>query len=326
MIKKPSIWIVVAFFLTIPVLVFLYLSYGKIYSPGPLQEKKILVIPQGLSTKGIGYLLKEEGVIDVPFLFRFVSHLRHRPLQAGEYIFYPWTSLWDVIRLLNKGDVVIHKITIPEGLTSFEVVKIIENARALEGDIYEIPLEGTLLPNTYHYQYGTTRQELIARMRRAMDETLLSLWQNREENLPISTPEEALTLASIVEKEAQKASERRRIAGVFINRLRKGMLLQADPTVIFSLTKGRIDLDRSLSRQDLKKEHPYNTYTTIGLPPSPICNPGRASIEAVLHPHLTKDLFFVADGTGGHIFSVTYRNHAVHHEKWRKIKKKKHKI
>ncbi len=325
MIRKLSFWIIAAFLGGLFLFILGYLSYGKVFSPGPLSEKKTVIIPQGTSTKNIGVLLEEKGVIDTPFLFRIVSYMRHRPLQAGEYAFYPWISLWDAIRLLNKGDVVIHRITIPEGLTSLEVVKRLNGAEALQGELYEIPPEGSLLPSTYYYVYDTTRQELIARMRRGMEETLLLLWDHREENLPILTPQEALILASIVEKEAQKASERRRIAGVFVNRLRKGMPLQADPTVIFALTKGRKELDHSLSKKDLKKDHPYNTYTNLGLPPSPICNPGRATIEAVLHPLGTKEFFFVADGSGGHIFSTTYKNHAVHHQKWRQIKKKKKK-
>lgn len=298
-----------------------FLGYHKVFAPGPLKLSKTLVIPHGMSTSKIASTLAEQGVIDSPHLFHVICRLKHTPLKAGEYVFYPWISLWNTLKTLNEGQVVMHKFRVPEGRTSFQIVEQLNKTEPLSGIIIEIPPEGTLLPNTYFFRWGESRQDLLNRMGKAMEETLKTLWAERDPDIPLNTPFEALILASIVEKEAVRSNERSRIAGVFFNRLKKGMLLQSDPTVIYGLTKGRQSFLRNLSKKDLKKETSHNTYTLMGLPPTPICNPGRAAIWSVLHPLKTEELFFVATGEGGHHFSKYYKDHAHHHIAWRRIRK-----
>lgn len=296
-------------------------TYQKIFAPGSLKAPTTLVIPKGTRTSHIAQILKQTHVIDSPFLFYLLSKLKLCPLKAGEYTFYPWISAWEVLKILNEGRVVIHKFRVPEGLSSFEIVTRLNATVPLSGYILEVPPEGSLLPNTYFFQYGEDRRTLLNRMEKAMQETLKTLWEGREANLPLKFPEEAVILASIVEKETGLGKERMRIAAVFLNRLKKGMPLQADPTVIYGLTQGRKDLNRTLVRPDLRQETAHNTYIILGLPPTPICNPGRAALHAVLHPHITEEIFFVSDGLGGHHFSSTYEKHARHHNDLRKLRK-----
>lgn len=221
--------------------------------------------------------------------------------------------------MLVDGRTVVHRVTVPEGLTSVEIVAIVAASEVLEGAVPPPPVQGALLPETYHVARGDERAAVIGRMAEAMNEALARLWPTRAPDLPLASPAEAVILASIVEKETGIAAERAKVAGVFYNRLALGMPLQSDPTVVFALTDGKMPLGRALTRDDLAIDDPYNTYKVNGLPPGPIANPGLASLEAVLKPEATDALYFVADGTGGHAFARTLDEHNRNVAKWRKL-------
>lgn len=291
--------------------------------PGPLPAETIVNIPTGSGLDAIALMLEQEGVIEDQRIFRVGVRLlgQARSLKAGEYAFPSQVSMRGAADILAQGVTVVRRITIAEGLTSAEAVALIQAADGLEGSIEELPPEGSLLPETYHYRRGDSRQAVVERMRAAREKLLTELWASRAEKLPIKTPEEALVLASIVEKETGVAEERGLVAGVFVNRLRKGMRLQSDPTVTYGITLGQRPLGRNLTRKDLKKPSAYNTYVIKGLPPGPIANVGRAALEAVLNPVKTKYLYFVADGTGGHAFAKTLKEHNRNVAKWRKIQR-----
>ncbi len=291
--------------------------------PGPAAEDHVVVLPRGAGLDEITRRLANAGVIERPRLFRLRVRLAGdaRGLQAGEFLFTAGISAEGVMNHLLSGRPLVRRLTVPEGMTSREVVALIDAAVGLDGFIVGLPDEGALLPETYHYAFGDYRYEMVRRMTDAMSETLAALWSARQDGLPFETPEEALILASMVERETALAAERRHVAGVFVNRLRRGMRLQSDPTVIYGLTGGKADLGRSLSRADLKADSPYNTYRIGGLPPGPIANPGRSSIAAVLDPEDTRDLYFVADGLGGHVFASGLAEHNRNDAKWRKLKK-----
>jgi len=286
---------------------------GRAYNaPGPLTEAKIVVIPKGAGTREVGTLLAANGVIENGYLFAIGTHVTGRAagLKAGEYEFAAGISAAGAADLLDSGKVYRHKLTIPEGLSSAQIVALIDAAPALDGTIEAEPPEGTLLPDTYFYVMGNTRRELLTRMHRAMEKALTEAWAKRAPNLPLASPAEAVTLASIVEKETAKPAERPRVAGVFIERLKLGMKLQADPTVIYVMTKGgAVPMPHPLGHEDLSIESPYNTYVDKGLPPTPIDNPGLASLKAALQPDDRGELYFVADGTGGHAFAKTLEEH-----------------
>jgi UPF0755 protein len=300
-----------------------YFVIDRFERPGPLAADTVISIPQGSGVEAIARQLYEAGAIEDPLVFRLGVRLLRvgRELRAGEYLFPMALSNRDAIDLLRGGQTVVWRLTLAEGLTSHEVVALLEQTEALEGPVDTVPPEGSLLPETYHYARGDGRSELVARMGRARDKLLSELWPGRAPNLPVATPAEAVVLASIVEKETGVAGERPQVASVFVNRLRKGMRLQSDPTVVYGLTGGRGPLGRALTRKDLQAPSPYNTYLNSGLPPGPIANPGRAALEAVLNPAQTAFLYFVADGSGGHAFAKTLAEHNRNVAKWRKLQK-----
>lgn len=289
--------------------------------PGPLTAGRNVVIAKGSVLPEIADQLAEAGVVVHPLLFRLAADVSDtgQPLQAGEYAFAAGTTVSQALELLRSGRTVVRKLTIPEGLTNAQVVRRLQEAMGLEGDVGPLPEEGGLYPATYPYTWGDSRAAMMAKMTQAMQLTLGKLWAKRAANLPLNSPRDAVTLASIVEKETALAAERPRIAGVFVNRLRAGMRLQSDPTVIYAMAGGQGPLGRPLTRTDLLAEHPYNTYRNAGLPPGPIANPGRAALAAVLQPAATDDLFFVADGSGGHAFARTYEEHRLNVARWRAL-------
>ncbi|MGE3624199.1 MAG: endolytic transglycosylase MltG [Bdellovibrionales bacterium] len=288
--------------------------------PGPLQDTKTVVVQHGSSVYDIAALLDSKGVTYNPVIFRLASKIFAKDsLKAGEYQFAPRASILGVVRQLQEGRSVVRLVTVPEGLTSAEIVGLL-NDIPLSGVVDASVAEGSLLPESYRYIYGDSRNGMIARMQKAMRDTLENLWAKRDPNVPIKTPAEALIMASIIEKETSKPEERARVAGVFYNRLKNSMRLQSDPTVIYGLTQGKGPLERGLARNDLTTVTPYNTYTNDGLPPGPICNPGRASIEAALHPETHDFLYFVADGTGGHVFAKELSEHNLNVVKWTKFR------
>ena len=289
----------------------LYVGKQRFEAPGPLSDDKVVNIPRGLGIRDIADLLAREGVIDQPWVFMGgVIALKARgDLKSGEYQFSKSASLADVVNTIIENKVVQHALTIPEGLTSEQIVaKLLEND-ALSGQIKEIPHEGTLLPETYKFTRGMARAQIIQRMQQAHLHLLQEIWEHRMADLPVKTPEQLVTLASIVEKETGKPDERSRVASVFVNRLKNKMRLQSDPTIIYGLTGGKGSLGRPILKSEIEQPTPYNTYVIDGLPPGPIANPGRASLDAAANPARTKDLYFVADGSGGHVFSETYDAH-----------------
>ena len=317
-------------FLSILCLSFLagFLSYG--YSSfedyrsgvGPSTEEKIVLLPRGSGLNAIVNRLDRAGVIEHPWLFQIAVRLggHDRKLKAGEYAFEAGISPKDIITKLTEGKSLLRRFTVIEGQTVAEVFRLLDNAEGLTGDLPEKPKEGTLLPETYLYSQGDTKANLIKRMQDAMTAVLERAWKDRDNDLPYASPEEALIMASIVDKETSVPEERFEVAAVFVNRLRLGMRLQSDPTIIYGLTEGQGPLDRELTRQDWKLDDPYNTYVIDALPPGPIGNPGKSSIEAVMHPADVDYLFFVADGSGGHAFAVTLDEHNDNVARWRRIK------
>ncbi|MGY4313412.1 endolytic transglycosylase MltG [Bradyrhizobium sp. JR3.5] len=289
--------------------------YGKqtLESPGPLQEDKIVNIPARAGKRDIADVLSREGVINVnPWVFigSVFALKASSDLKPGEYSFQKNASLRDVIATIVDGKVVQHAITIPEGLTSEQIVTRLTDNDIFTGSVREIPREGTLLPETYKFPRGTTRDQVIQRLQQAQKRVLAEIWERRNTDSPLKSPDQLVTLASIVEKETGRADERSRVAAVFVNRLRQRMKLQSDPTIIYGLVGGKGTLGRPIKRSEITQPSPYNTYVIDGLPPGPIANPGRASLEATANPARTRDLFFVADGTGGHAFTETYDQHA----------------
>lgn len=297
-----------------------FLVLVELNRPGPA-DAKVVVIPRGASVSAIGSHLKAEGVIRSPGMFRLASELHGgEGLRAGEYQIAAHASVMQVLRQLREGKVLFHGVTIPEGITSAAAMSILADNDVLTGPTPETPPEGSILPETYTIERGMTRAQVLAQMLAARERVLLALWEQRAPNLPLDSPEEALILASVVEKETGLPEERPLVAAAFINRLRKGMRLESDPTIIYGLTKGA-PLGRGLKRSELDQKNRYNTYRIDGLPPTPICNPGKEAIAAVLNPARSNALFFVADGTGGHAFAATYAEHAKNVERWRAIER-----
>lgn len=300
--------------------------------PGAFTEAVDITIERGANINRISEMLLYEGALDMNgyYIFPLAGRLTGQAtkLKAGEYEIPAHASIKEILNLLESGKVIQRQVTIREGLTNYEINRLLLEQKGLEkvADVDMLP-EGHYLPETYSYSKGDSNADILGRMAASMESTLDELWKTRADNLPFKTKEEALTLASIIEKETSLPEERKRIAGVFVNRLRKGMLLQTDPTVIYAITKGENKNDghgplgRHLLKKDLKIDSPYNTYLHPGLPPGPIANPGRGSIEAALHPEENDFLYFVADGSGGHAFAKTLKEHQTNVRKWHKKRK-----
>lgn len=316
MFKKLVIAVVLFAILGIGVLIWGDSVYNE---PGSYTEQKHIIIKKGSGVSSILSQLADEGVIDNALLMRFMTKLKgDGNFRFGEYLFEPGLSPAQVFEKLTEGSVVVRKITIPEGKTVYEIIEIINKSEGLSGELpKEIP-EGSILPQTYYYQWGDSYEQVIGQMQKAMKQVVDSLWEFRRMDIPITTKEEAVILASIVEKETGGADERPLVASVFINRLKKGMPLQSDPTSIYGITAGA-PLGRLPSGADMKDDNPYNTYRIPALPPGPICNPGTDSIEAVLNPPDTSYLFFVADGMGGHNFSTGLADHNRNVNEYREV-------
>jgi len=300
--------------------------YGRqvLEAPGPLLEERVVNIPQRAGKRDIADILNKEGVTDVnPWVFiASVFALKaSSELKPGEYAFQKNASLRDVIATMVDGKVVQHAVTIPEGLTSEQIVGRLSENDIFTGSVHEIPREGTLLPETYKFPRGTSRDQVIQRMQREQKRVVADIWERRSPDLPVKSPEQLVTLASIVEKETGKPDERSRVAAVFVNRLKQRIKLQSDPTIIYGLVGGKGTLGRPIKRSEITTPSPYNTYVIDGLPPGPISNPGRASLEAAANPARTRDLYFVADGSGGHAFTETYDQHQKNVAKLRTMEK-----
>ncbi len=293
---------------------------------GPLADAKQMVIPRGASIDQIADVLAKEGVIESRFVF--VNWIRvlgtHGRLRAGEYRFPKRVSAQDTMNILISGRQIQRRFTIPEGLTTYQVLERVKKVEGLDGELTETAAEGELLPDTYLFTLGETRNAVVQRMKRAMQDTLDAVWAQRADaEGPIKDKRELLILASIVEKETGEGAERALVAGVFINRLKKNMRLETDPTVIYGITEGKGALGRRLLRSDLEKPHPYNTYKIQGLPPGPIANPGKASLLATIKPAQHSYIYFVADGSGGHVFAETLDQHNKNVAKWRQFRREK---
>ena len=288
-------------------------------APGPLPEARALVVPRGGEAR-VALALADALVVARPLPFRIAAFFTRREgaLHAGEFAFPAHASLRTVLTVLRTARPVQHYLTIPEGLTAKQISSLFDRADALTGSA-ALPDEGAVLPQTYAYELGATREAVLDRARTAMDRALREAWRDRAPDLPLSSPREALILASIVERETAKPEERPHVASVFLNRLRLGMKLQSDPTVAYAASGGAGALDRPLTRADLDRDDPYNTYRIRGLPPGPICSPGLASLRAVTQPQHSDDLYFVADGSGGHVFSRTLDEHTRNVARWRSL-------
>ena len=289
----------------------LFFGKQRFEAAGPLPADRVVNIPRGSGMRDIADILSREGVVDQPWLFiGGVLVLKAREdLKAGEYEFKAHSSMRDVVATIVEGKIVAHQVSIPEGLTSEQIVARLLQDSVLAGDIKQIPREGSLLPDTYNFARGINREQMVQRMQQAQQRLLHEIWEHRAPDLLLKTPDQLVVLASLVEKETGKPEERTRVAAVFVNRLKQRMKLQSDPTIIYGLVGGKGTLGRPIMKSEIEQPTPYNTYIIDGLPPGPIANPGRASLEAAANPARTRELYFVADGTGGHAFAETYEQH-----------------
>lgn len=294
---------------------------------GPLAEEKVFIVQRGEGVNSIADRLQDEGFVSSAVLFRLGARYNQQDtgLKFGEYEIAAGSSMEGVLALLTSGVGISYQVTIPEGFSVYQVIARLNSNELLTGEVADIPKEGTLAPNTYGVSRGEDRNVVLERMADAQVKILARAWEGRAKNLPLKSAQEVLILASIIEKETGVRSEREDVSAVFINRLNKGMKLQTDPTVIYGITLGKKSLGRGLRRSELSKKTAYNTYIIPALPPGPIANPGRAAIEAAVHPSAVKSLFFVADGTGGHVFSDNLRGHNANVAKWRKIEAERRK-
>jgi UPF0755 protein len=298
-------------------------GFWRWQGPGPARQDTVVMIPAGSSLKNAASTLEKAGVIADAQSFLRLSQLlgSARPIRAGEYQIPKAASAAQILRLLQKGQILLHQVLIAEGMSSLQVYERLLAEPLLKGSI-AVPAEGSVLPETYSFTRGEERQAVLIRMQQAMARRLETLWNARQANLPLDSPAEAVILASIVEKETSKKQELAQVAGVYINRLRLGMPLQADPTVIYPITKGK-PLGRRIRQSELRAQNGYNTYVIAGLPQGPIANPSQAALSATLNPQMHDYLFFVADGTGGHIFAKTYAEHQRNVLAWRQLRREK---
>ena len=307
--------------------VLMYFANVQFNADGPHATDRTITIERGMATRQIAGLLEARGIISNEHIFTLgvLARQARSRLQAGDYAIEAHASMSDILDMLVEGRAIVYSVTFPEGWTSQQIVNRLTENEFLTGEIEEVPAEGTLLPNTYSFNRDATRQSVIDRMLTAQQAAVESIWARRAADLPIDTPEELVILASIVEKETARADERTRVAGVFINRLQQGMRLQSDPTILYGVHGGEAWMEaRPIYRSQLRDDtNPYNTYAIPALPPGPIANPGRASLEAVANPSRTNDLFFVADGTGGHAFAETYDEHNRNVARWREIERQR---
>ncbi len=304
----------------------LYFGKQSFDEAGPLVKERTILVSRGTGLGTIAGILEQQNVISNKYIFEYgvTLYKKDGALKAGEYLFRPGLSMREVMNILTSGKSILHSLTIPEGYTTYQAMKVIEAHKILVGDMPAMPAEGALLPETYKFSRGTSRAEIVKRMVAERNRAVDEIWKRRVSDLPLANKEEMVTLASIVEKETGQASERTRVAGVFVNRLMKGMKLQSDPTVIYGIFKGQgKPKGRPIFKSDLQKKTDYNTYQIPALTPGPIANPGRAALEAVANPSRTKDLFFVADGTGGHVFAETLDEHNQNVKRWRQIEKQR---
>ena len=303
----------------------LYWGKTQFDAVGPLTDERTEIISSGQGLTTIAETQEANKVISNAWVFDVGvrAYKNAGKLKAGEYAFKSGVTMHDVMRDLVEGNAVTHSVTIPEGWSTAQIIARLRENEILTGELTKIPAEGALLPETYTFTRGATRQQVLDQMVAAQEKLLKEVWSRRTENLPVKTPEELVILASIVEKETARADERPRVAGVFVNRLNKSMPLQSDPTIVYGIYGGDAwTQDRSaITRADLDRKTPYNTYQIPALPPGPIGNPGRAAMEAVANPSRTKDLYFVADGTGGHVFAETYEQHQANVRKWREVER-----
>ena len=311
--------------LVVGFIVGLYLFNQEFSKSTQLAAEKTILVPKETSLITIANKLESIGAIDRAWLFRIGVQINRKQsqLKAGEYAIAPNSSMKDIMDLMVSGKSIMHRITFAEGLTSQMIVERLNENDVLLGEITEIPPEGSLLPETYVFTRGETRANIVRQMKRAHDKALAEIWANRDPSVPVKTPEELVTLASIVEKETGVADERAMVAGVFVNRLNKGMKLQSDPTIIYGLVGGQGKLGRGILKSEILSDTPYNTYVIPALPIGPIANPGLESMRAVAKPATHDYIFFVADGTGGHAFAVTLDEHNANVAKWREIEANK---
>ncbi|MET4688258.1 UPF0755 protein [Sinorhizobium fredii] len=304
-----------------------YYAMHAYEKPGPLEANQNFIVRSGAGIIEIAEGLERNNIITDSRVFRFVSeaYLDNETLKAGEYEIKAHASMQEIMELLKSGKSILYAVSLPEGLTVKQMFRKLSDDPVLVGDLpADLPAEGTLKPDTYKFTRGTKRAEIVQQMVSAQKALVEQIWEKRDPELPVTSVEEFVTLASIVEKETGRADERPRVASVFINRLEKGMRLQSDPTIIYGIFGGEgKPADRAILKSDLEKETPYNTYLIKGLPPTPIANPGRAALEAVANPSRTPELYFVADGTGGHVFAATLDEHNANVRRWRKLEAEK---
>jgi UPF0755 protein len=297
---------------------------SQFYGNGPLTQETTFRVESGSGLATISTRLEEQGIIANQYIFQGGARALERQgtIKAGDFRIPAGASMADILKELTEGNPIRYAVTIPEGWTSWQVIRRLDETSDLQGEVPALPPEGSILPGSYDYVPGDTRQSVLDKMQIAMQTQLTEIWEKRQPDLPIETPEELLTLASIVERETGVAAERPQVAAVFVNRLREGMRLQSDPTIIYGITKGQAPLDRGLRRSEIEAKTDYNTYQIDGLPPTPIANPGVESLQAVANPDEHNYLYFVAKGASpreGHVFAETYDEHRQNVARYRQI-------